>query len=537
MHTIYYSIFAALFVCISAREASRHLIGSNLACPSGSRIRKSWDVMTPAAQDLYREAVETAIASGKHQAMVKVHQEARSELEAHETCGFVLWHRRYLLAYENMLRAQNSKFKCIFIPYWPVMENFNDLHDGKCTSFLDCSPILTGLGGSPGEKETRTYSEITRTGLCQSESPYSNFKDDNGDSACLPRSDTSKKPVPSGASYSSLFNMITKNTDYKKFTEALQDGVHNEVHASTGGIMSSWAAPVDVLFYSWHATVDMMHYIWHQCHVSNPLLGKKALKSKWAFNSGECRRTAKATNTVASGMNLETEIYMASDGKQVLDHPVLKEAFSDMGTAYLDYVDSRALGEYTYSYEIPDSFMRILDNKDLCKGYATSQIPVPTSSTTEPTTEEPADSNDEDETPVDGDSTEESTEDTMTYWEWYDATKANLEKTFPDDPDQVSQQLEYLDCIGIDETFGVPESIGDEGLQDSIIAHPKCAELLEAIAKKEVIVDTEAAPKKWGVRKTKDNKSDTPTSTADKKKSQKTVTFFLMGFTMMMIMV
>ncbi len=232
-----------LIAVATTMPSNRRLIGSNTDCPqNGPRIRKAWKNMLDEERSLYLAAVETAMEVGYHGKMVWIHLETRSELEAHDTCGFVLWHRRFLLAYENMLRSLTKDgldFRCVTLPYWNIMDDFNAQHDGDCGNFLECSTILTGIGGTPGDSATRQYNGVSRTGLCQTQVPYANYADENGEMGCMPRSNVQGKDVPTGASYSGLFNMITGLEDYESFTDRLQRGIHNEVHAAVGGTMSS----------------------------------------------------------------------------------------------------------------------------------------------------------------------------------------------------------------------------------------------------------------------------------------------------------
>ena len=38
--------------------------------------------------------------------------------------GFILWHRRYMLAYENMLRSLHPDFECVTLPYWNYFRHY-----------------------------------------------------------------------------------------------------------------------------------------------------------------------------------------------------------------------------------------------------------------------------------------------------------------------------------------------------------------------------------------------------------------------------
>ena len=70
------------------------------------RIRKPWTSYTAAEQDTYVRAVEVAMEEGLYAIFVGIHIENANSAQAHGTCGFLGWHRKYLLAYENMLRMK-----------------------------------------------------------------------------------------------------------------------------------------------------------------------------------------------------------------------------------------------------------------------------------------------------------------------------------------------------------------------------------------------------------------------------------------------
>ncbi len=201
----------------------------------------------------------------------------------------------------------------------------------------------------------------------------------------------------------------------------------------------------------------MLHYIWMHCHVGERITAESALGNPWAFTTGECRLSSEAKSTITENINLATNIYMSNGTHDVMEQDLLQDVFADIGSVYGDFTDTRSLGDaYGYDYEIPIDFFRILNDDALCPGFD-GHVDIPDTTT-------PSEDDDD-----------------MTYWEWYDETKARLEELYPENPETVQQQLEYLDCLGINETFGVPDSIGDDNLQGSITANPHCAGILEQI--------------------------------------------------------
>ena len=39
--------------------------------------------------------------------------------------GFILWHRRFMLGYENMLRSLHPDFECVTLPYWNYFHHYD----------------------------------------------------------------------------------------------------------------------------------------------------------------------------------------------------------------------------------------------------------------------------------------------------------------------------------------------------------------------------------------------------------------------------
>ena len=488
------SVFLVLVTCV---EAHRRLIGGNAAC-GRARIRKSWDAMTTAERRAYNNAVEASIEQGIFHHFVKVHMDRRSEMEAHDTCGFVLWHRRYVLAYENMLRTMPNA-ACVTVPYWDIMTHLKNMVDGNCHNAQDCCAITTGIGGLPRTRGTRTFNGRRVTNHCYSGAPYQAYCDDNDDCGCMPRNDMSAMTIPVGAGFVSLFNMISTSRSYAEFTDRLESGIHRDIHNLVGGIMATYAAPSDAIFFSWHATVDMLMYIWHECHVAEPMSNVEKRRSAYAFNQEEeCRLTRDALNNINS-MDSTRTMMMRVNGRDIRQHEEIGQYFRDVGTAYWAFADARSMGDYSYTYEIPSDFTQyLLGDEQMCP---TAQVPSPTpsdTSTGQPSpSPNPSPSPTPTPTPTPGDDDGDDGE--LTYWEWYELTKANLE-TRIDDPDEVLRQLEYLECIGFDEKFGVHNFTDDfieEFLQGKEV-EPRCLQILEQIENDETSVDSEGQETLWG---------------------------------------
>ncbi|KAF0712876.1 hypothetical protein As57867_004608, partial [Aphanomyces stellatus] len=95
--------------------------------PTCARVRKSWEAMTTTEKDTYLSAIALAMDNGMYQKFVWVHQETMSNREAHRTCVFLFWHRKFLLAFENMLRSLGDRYKCVTLPYWDYVQDYSSM--------------------------------------------------------------------------------------------------------------------------------------------------------------------------------------------------------------------------------------------------------------------------------------------------------------------------------------------------------------------------------------------------------------------------
>lgn len=98
-------------------------------CNETERVRLSWDMMKAAGtSELYTAAVNQAVSKGYQEMFSNVHNEQGQNInEAHNSAGFIFWHRRYLLAYENMLRSLDPAFECLTIPYWNYFSHYQQM--------------------------------------------------------------------------------------------------------------------------------------------------------------------------------------------------------------------------------------------------------------------------------------------------------------------------------------------------------------------------------------------------------------------------
>lgn len=154
----------------------------------------------------------------------------------HGAPGFLTWHRAYMLAFENALRALGCH---VALPFW-------DWSSGPSTGVPEACRLPTYVnrsgasvanplyrGPRPGGGQTSRRADIDTTAF--------------GDLA------TSAQAALSASSFASFQNLL--------------NGVHGSVHVRTGGDMQSVpSAAFDPIFYLHHANIDRLWAQWQSTH-------------------------------------------------------------------------------------------------------------------------------------------------------------------------------------------------------------------------------------------------------------------------------
>lgn len=275
--------------------------GSNLACNENKhehenelgqqqkvnvRVRQEWNELSNYDRELYLDAIETAVERGYHKRFAKFHYDKLSEIQAHDTCGFFIWHRIFVLAYEDMLRSLGTRYSCITIPYWDIYRDYKKQQQQSegsvCRSYATCSKIMNDLGGIVQNDDFHelTYFGEKVDGLWHFKSPIQNLRDDNNQVGLI-RYDMWFDPIPDEANLLNPINLATTlfrtddtdtDTDSTnrnnriKFWEQLHHGIHDAIHDTIGGFMRTNASPLDPIFMPLHSTMDLFDYIWEVCH-------------------------------------------------------------------------------------------------------------------------------------------------------------------------------------------------------------------------------------------------------------------------------
>jgi len=348
-------------------------------------------------RELYLDALELAIEKGLYQRFLRYHLDTKSASLSHGTCAFSLWHRRYLLAIENMLRTLGPpEFVCITVPFWNIMDDYQYLlrtkawmmrnqipfaEDGACDSYETCSPILSDIGGrSSGGIALREILGVARRGSVVSGRPFGRVHDDAGRPGIV-RADLRRTPLPPDCDQRAVLHQIASENDYESYVAKMEENIHDHVHNTVGGFMPTNASPVDFIFLSWHSTIDLFHLTWQQCHAATP----DPDNFDFSATPESCARRDEGQENFPH-VSAENPIYMRAGDDRVTDDPVIGRYFADRTTmTYRAVSDARTLHvEDRFDYDMPPAFRNLLASEQSCpnstrieKGQLEESDPMP----------------------------------------------------------------------------------------------------------------------------------------------------------------
>jgi tyrosinase len=267
---------------------------------SQPRVRKDYARMTAKERTLYQEALTMMYKSKVWYQFVRVHENGVNDPFAHGTSGFLPWHRKFLVEFENALRCLDPKFACVTLAYWDWGEwqAFCNDQPGGCSSYDDIPANMRkdnpnavsiladfgGVGAQPNASDPhKTFGSTGHPqGVgCVETGPFAGWVDQ--ESLCLTRGQNWTMPSPANgplADSMSLLKHVVSNEGYglhKGYRASLQGMPHNNAHNFLGGHMRSMRSPMDPLFWSHHAFLDKNWALWQDCH-------NYEMKNKTALN-------------------------------------------------------------------------------------------------------------------------------------------------------------------------------------------------------------------------------------------------------------
>uniref|UniRef100_K3WTH8 Tyrosinase copper-binding domain-containing protein n=1 Tax=Globisporangium ultimum (strain ATCC 200006 / CBS 805.95 / DAOM BR144) TaxID=431595 RepID=K3WTH8_GLOUD len=311
-----------------------------------------------------------------HYRFTEIHATKPTYDFAHGNCGFLLWHRKFLLAYENMLRAQGPSFKDVTLPYWNYFEDhdMNMFAGTSCNSIVTCSEFLADHGGSNSRYPYRSDVNITSTGRTRGfcvangvtkSACASSFGSLSGAcDGCIVRGDWSNEGVFFPISKLGISHSIEKiasgseaTTDpHDTLRKVLERGFHVDVHNTLNGTMSSTASPFDPVFFGHHGTIDLIQFVHNRCHY-----GTNEDNRRFDVFTQCSVKTRGAFVPITS----DTKITMDYGDQPAEDDPVIGKFFAGIGSTYADFANPEELGNNSYRYAVDEYFEALFKSEDV----------------------------------------------------------------------------------------------------------------------------------------------------------------------------
>ncbi|KAH9092169.1 hypothetical protein LEN26_018655 [Aphanomyces euteiches] len=310
------------------------------------RQRQAWSSLSQADKDLYISAVEVAMKRGLFQRFLSVHNDMRVNNQAHSSCVFLFWHRKFIFAYENMLRSLDPKYACLTLAYWDYTQDYVGFQKKKCSTILDCSLAAREMGGSTQGVNPQKLSD-GHTSLCVNTRPLSSY-----DGGCVNRGDWHKTTMPMWGISSVRSALFDHGNSIFNVSYYIELGIHGSVHMNLRStMMSGFYSPMDPIFYLHHSMVDLIHTIFYHCKVENLNLDDKGQQTNESSFKG-C--TIKYNDGTQEEIGPNTKILVQSH-KTVGDNTpipieqddLIGRYFEGIPSEYYKLTDPRTLG-YTY---------------------------------------------------------------------------------------------------------------------------------------------------------------------------------------------
>nr|AIG56416.1 secreted protein [Achlya hypogyna] len=318
------------------------------------RVRKAWASLSEAEKTTYKDAIAVAMDVGLYQRFLTMHADRMDNMQAHGTCGFMYWHRQYLIGFENMLRSLKPEFACITIPYFDYVNDNTKYMARSCNDMASCSPILNELGSAAdGASTTVDVMGYSQTSRCDSTYPLNHFNPNEGTSGalgCVPRGDWTTTYFPSEVSFTSIKQALMEDPNVVAVNRAIETQPHNNIHATLGGIMdNAYTSPADPIFFSHHSMVDALNAIYFKCRVA-PLGYSDQQKQSSALGFEGCSVHGESAITAMSAITMR--VIVGGTPVNVHDDPSVSPFFKDVPNEYYKLIDNTDLGPNSYSFEL-----------------------------------------------------------------------------------------------------------------------------------------------------------------------------------------
>lgn len=475
------------------RAAIAKLSRNTDGCPP--RVRKAWWTLSDDDKALYLEAVDLFYQKKLNIPLVEQHMHGMTVIEAHNTCGFLIWHRVFTLAFENMLRSMGPRFKCITIPFWDFIRDSAKMNEGKCNSMEECSEFLRAMGGTGTgvwDDTVEINGRRIKADSCCNTYPCKNFcSSENVCPGCIPRGRWNQKPFPPGFSFESVVRSLLSFRDFRSVNYAIQHGAHDEFHSNSGAAFRTFASPADPVFFPFHATIDMFHDIYYQCNLVN-LRASNERESRvhklfQDVRFMQCSNNAlgynpEATHEIMKHLNSNTK---PSGYVQADEHPILAPYYAGIGKTYDENIDISNLGVHSYTYERDDSFNQLLSTGMRCNDLAGDHTVVKTSTKDKMKSKFKNKFKSAFHRSL-GSKREKLSGALHRLSNYYTKSMDSILERNNGNLDQATFEMEAMACQRYDERFGVPKTFNKEYIDSCHMTQEetRCHEVLEMVKQK-----------------------------------------------------
>jgi hypothetical protein len=199
------------------------------------------------------------MASGEHLRFTQLYMAAGGLDAVVNTCGAPAWYRKFLLGYENMLRAQDAGSVNVTLPYWDLFEDATKRISAQtaCSSIQECSPFLADMGGCSGpDVDAYAVEGVLASGRCANTSVAASACADSADcEGCLARGDWDIDGSSLEFGPTALVEALrlagasgSNSSAVDALRASIQANFQLSVHSVLGGVYETRAAAFDPVF-------------------------------------------------------------------------------------------------------------------------------------------------------------------------------------------------------------------------------------------------------------------------------------------------
>ncbi|KAG9411703.1 hypothetical protein AC1031_017342 [Aphanomyces cochlioides] len=310
-------------------------------CTEQQRQRRSWNSLSPEEKELQLSAVEEAMRGGQNEEFVYAHLDRTGNRHGYDSCGYFFWHRKFLLAYENMLRSLDSKYACLTLPYWDFTEDYLQFEQGKCKTISECCPVTNDWGGATQGKyeasdlikvNTRPANHTIREGVLRglwNQTALTNW------------------------SISNVRSALFGSKSIAKVSRQIELDIDTKVRSTLfGSLAVNRHAIFDPLYFVYFATIDLLHSIFYHCNVESLNLddhGQQTYPS--SFESCSITYDNGTTTKIepTSEVFFQSTYDLGQNPYPIEQNKLIGRFFAELPREYFKWTDIRSLN---YSYDL-----------------------------------------------------------------------------------------------------------------------------------------------------------------------------------------